>query len=343
MQQKKISVIIPIYNSEKYIDRCLKSILNQDFKDIEIICIDDCSTDNSINILKEYQRLYNEIIILKNKKNCGAGESRNAGLKKASGEYIHFVDADDSLTQNAYKKIYDIAHRKDIDVLRTKSYLYDINSGKIYTDMYNSLMKIPKKFFNKKITFLEYPQLFFYGIQVAPWAGIFKRKFLIDNNIQFNSLVCVNDRSFFAEAIFKANSIMFSNIFLINYTVNNNNSLIGNRGKYFNCHFKSYEIIESISNSLPKKLRQSYLNCEIYDIIYWLFVYSNSIYRNKILLEFCKFRNYYTQKDNYNNSMYKIINFCLSCIIKNNILFRNKLIFRLFIRSIRFLHLKFSQ
>lgn len=342
MQQKNISVIIPIYNSEKFIDRCIKSILNQNYKDIEIICVDDCSTDNSLNILKAYQKQYNEIIILSTKKRSGAGISRNLGLTIACGEYIHFVDIDDFLIPNIYKELYSIAHKNNIDILRTKSYLYDYKTGKTYTNMYNNLIKIPKKYFNKRITFLEYPQLFFYGIQVAPWAGLFKRKFLIENNIKFNSLICVNDRSFFAESIFKANSIMFVEKFLINYTVNNNDSLIGNRGKYFDCHFKSYEIIESISNFLPKKVQQSYLNCEIYDILYWLFIYSNSIYRDQIISEFNMFINSYKKKDSYNTIMYKIMKFCFFYIIKRNVLiFKNNFVCRLFIRSIRFIHLKF--
>lgn len=89
----KISIIIPVYNSEKYIRRCLNSILNQTFQDFEIILIDDNSKDNSLKIISEIEKIHKDKIkILKNAKNVGAGASRNKGLKIASGEYITFID-----------------------------------------------------------------------------------------------------------------------------------------------------------------------------------------------------------------------------------------------------------
>ena len=89
----KISIIIPVYNSEKYIRRCLNSILNQIFQDFEIILIDDNSKDNSLKIISEIEKTHKDKIkILKNAKNVGAGASRNKGLKIASGEYITFID-----------------------------------------------------------------------------------------------------------------------------------------------------------------------------------------------------------------------------------------------------------
>lgn len=81
----KLSVIIPIYNSEKFLDRCINSIINQTLKSIEIICIDDCSTDNSFNILTELKNKNDQLIIVKNKERLGAGESRNIGIKIANG------------------------------------------------------------------------------------------------------------------------------------------------------------------------------------------------------------------------------------------------------------------
>ena len=89
----KISIIIPVYNSEKYIRRCLNSILNQIFQDFEIILIDDNSKDNSLKIVSEIEKTHKDKIkILKNAKNVGAGASRNKGLKIASGKYITFID-----------------------------------------------------------------------------------------------------------------------------------------------------------------------------------------------------------------------------------------------------------
>ena len=91
---KKISVIIPIYNSEKYLIECLNSVINQTLKNIEIICIDDGSTDNSSNILQIYNKFDRRFILLK-QKNRGAGISRNKGIKISKGKFISFLDSDD--------------------------------------------------------------------------------------------------------------------------------------------------------------------------------------------------------------------------------------------------------
>ena len=100
--QPKVSVIIPVYNVEKYLRQCLDSVVNQTLKDIEIICIDDGSTDNSLNILKEYAQKDNRIKII-SKKNGGLSSARNAGLKFATGEFVGFVDSDDYIERETYE------------------------------------------------------------------------------------------------------------------------------------------------------------------------------------------------------------------------------------------------
>ena len=92
--QPKISVIIPVYNVEKYLPECLESILNQNFQDFEIICVDDGSTDRSLDILQEYKRKDDRFVILQ-QRHAGAGAARNHGIKLAEGKYIQFLDSDD--------------------------------------------------------------------------------------------------------------------------------------------------------------------------------------------------------------------------------------------------------
>ncbi len=94
MQNIKISVIIPVYNAEKYLRECLDSIVKQTLQEIEIICIDDGSTDNSLAVLREYERKDERLKIIE-QANSGAGVARNAGMKAARGEYLAFMDADD--------------------------------------------------------------------------------------------------------------------------------------------------------------------------------------------------------------------------------------------------------
>ena len=105
MKSKKISVIVPCYNVERFIKKCLESLVNQTYKNLEIICIDDCSTDNTLKILKEYEKKYSNIVIYRNEKNSGLSFTRNAGLEKASGDYIGFIDSDDYVDKSFYKKL----------------------------------------------------------------------------------------------------------------------------------------------------------------------------------------------------------------------------------------------
>lgn len=120
----KVSVIIPVYNVEKYLRQCLNSITNQTLEDIEIICINDGSTDNSLKILKKYAQKDQRIIII-NKENSGAADSRNKGLKIAQGEYIGFVDGDDWIDKNYYEKLYNVALKNGADIARcTYKYCY---------------------------------------------------------------------------------------------------------------------------------------------------------------------------------------------------------------------------
>lgn len=115
----KVSVIIPVYNAEKYLEKCLDSVINQTLKEIEIICIDDCSTDNSYSILKEYIKKDNRIVVFKNKTNHGAGYTRNVGLNFSKGEYIGFVDSDDYIDEKYYEELYNTAKKYDPDMVST--------------------------------------------------------------------------------------------------------------------------------------------------------------------------------------------------------------------------------
>lgn len=111
-----ITVIIPCYNVEKYLDTCLKSILNQTYKNLEIILIDDCSKDNTWNIIKEYKKKYSNIVGIKNEENMGAGYSRNRALSIASNDYVSFIDGDDYIEPNFYESIFKQMKKSKADV-----------------------------------------------------------------------------------------------------------------------------------------------------------------------------------------------------------------------------------
>ncbi|MFZ7179517.1 glycosyltransferase family 2 protein [Avibacterium avium] len=110
-----ISVIVPIYNVEHYIAECLESIINQTYKNIEIICIDDCGLDNSISIVKKYMKLDNRITLIHHERNKGLGESRNSGIEIAKGEYIYFIDSDDKIDKEMLKDMYNAMNKYKTD------------------------------------------------------------------------------------------------------------------------------------------------------------------------------------------------------------------------------------
>ncbi len=139
---KKISVIIPVFNVEKYLRKCLDSVINQTLKDLEIICINDGSEDSSLDILHEYAQRDNRIILV-SQENCGLSATRNRGIEMATGQYIGFVDSDDWIDLDFYEKLYEAAIKYQADVACAS--LLRVNS-----DNNNDNKK------NKNVYFLKY-------------------------------------------------------------------------------------------------------------------------------------------------------------------------------------------
>lgn len=110
-----VSVCVPVYNAAKYLPRCLDSLISQTLTNIEIVCVNDGSTDNSSNILDSYAKKYKNIKII-NQTNAGLGGARNAGIKNATGEYVGFVDADDYVNENMFKILYNLAKQNKSDI-----------------------------------------------------------------------------------------------------------------------------------------------------------------------------------------------------------------------------------
>ena len=284
----KVSVIIPVYNAEKYLNECIDSVLLQDIEELEVICVNDCSTDSSLSILEEYKKKDNRIHIITNQTNLKAGVCRNIGLEHAAGEYIHFLDADDFLVPNVYSSMYEKAVSNSLDILRARAYDFDSSSLSSHTSAWSSLLNVATQNFDKVISFYSDPNVFT-NVNVAPWGGFYRRVFLQENNILFNDLMCVNDRSFFAETIFKASRILFQDIYMMYYRVNNSFSLVGKRAKYFDCHFQSYNLIYEKSQFLPPQLRKLYLESELFDICYWLRLFARGEYGDIVIFEAKKF------------------------------------------------------
>ena len=139
-KKPKVSIISPIYNNGKYLYRFLNSIYNQNFNEIEIILIDDFSSDNTLNLIKLYQKRDKRIILIRNKKNCGTFKSRNLGILASKGEYVILPDPDDILSRNSLKTLYILANKYKYEMIRFNIYF---GNNRIY--LYSQIKAIKSK------------------------------------------------------------------------------------------------------------------------------------------------------------------------------------------------------
>lgn len=173
MSEPKISIIIPVYNVEKYLRECLDSCVNQTLEDIEIICVDDCSPDNSIKILEEYQQKDSRIKILRHETNKNLGAARNTGLANATGEYIWFVDSDDYIDTKACQILYDTIKEFDVDMLCFSALRFSEtdNSRQFFYDTYFHQGVQINKIYHPKTNWKE---IRFSNLNVTAWAYLTK-------------------------------------------------------------------------------------------------------------------------------------------------------------------------
>ena len=174
---KLLSVIVPVYNIEEYIERCLTSIIQQDFDDMEIIVVNDGSTDGSLKIVYEIATKDQRIKIV-DKANGGSSSARNAGLRIAQGKYVLHIDGDDWIEQGYLRDVCSLAEREDLDIVVTDFFM-DWNYE--YIDYKREAWALPKKIFLAE----EYIENFFLTSFPAVWNKIFKRSLYTDNNIWY--------------------------------------------------------------------------------------------------------------------------------------------------------------
>ncbi len=163
----KVSVIIPVYNVKEYLRRCLDCLVNQTLKDIEIILVDDCSTDGSLDILKEYVSKDERFKLITLSQNQGASFARNKGLEIATGEYLNFIDSDDTIDLNYYEELYKKAHSENLDLVKCSRVKIDLD-GNITKSNLNSFVKSSIYAFTYEWT-----------------TAIFRASIIFDNNIKF--------------------------------------------------------------------------------------------------------------------------------------------------------------
>jgi len=268
----KVSVIIPVYNTAPWLRRCLDSVCRQTVQDIEIICIDDGSSDISVNIIQDYTIKDNRIIFIKNRTNKGVSHCRNIGIDVAKGEYISFIDSDDFIDTNFYESL--LKGDINYDIIKGNIIMYDSRNDKNYKSIWNDLnndIKSNKAYFCCAFT-----------------SGIYRRNFILEKKIFFQENI-----KYFEDPVFS-----------IQATINSSNIKIIDNTYYHYRHFHKYKTYSNNTYKVLEKLKAiiyilDYINkeniTEIDYIIYTSFLYHhltnlpNDIWKHSLVLE--KFSN----------------------------------------------------
>lgn len=233
----KVSVIVPVYNVQKYIRQCLDSLLVQTFKDIEIICIDDGSTDKCGQILDEYASKDGRVKVI-HKENTGYGHTMNCGLDLATGDYLAIVESDDFVEADMVEKMYLAITQSDAEIVKARH--YDYQAGK--DTLCDLLQEFPK---HQVINSGEYPGIL--KLAHTIWSCMYKREFLVDHHIRFHETkgASYQDISFAMQCWIKAERVYFIEDAFLHYRNDNPDSSMHNPNKIF-CVFEEYGWLEEM-------------------------------------------------------------------------------------------------
>ena len=258
---KKVTIIIPVYNSEKYIARCLDSVINQTYNNLEIMVINDGSKDDSINIINEYKKKDKRIKVI-DKKNEGVAKTRNMGIKESTGYYVMFIDNDDYIDKD-YVETY--VNKNDNNDITIGSYKRVNSKNKI-------LFKYDLK---EKSEWAKY-------VVLAPWAKLYKREFLIKNNIKFLDYKIGEDVYFNMLCYSKTNNINIINNHKYNWFWNNESvSNTNQKGLKSNVNIKILldKLLEFID------INSEYNKYFLERYIYWYLLFSGKYAKPKEFVE----------------------------------------------------------
>ena len=239
----KVTVIIPVYNAESFLEECIDSVINQTLDDIEIIIVNDGSTDSSPQICKKYAESDNRIKFI-HKENSGKGASCNAGISIATGEYLSFIDADDFIHEQMLESLYNKAKEHDADIVKAEWYRYSYKINRL--DLDKQLNKFPQ---NTKFTLKEFPDLLI--VQPTLWSGIYKTEFINKNNIRYlETIGAFQDVAFTHKVFYCAESIVLIPEPYVYYRVDNSASSV-HSDSHSAIIFYEYEEIDKFLSEHP--------------------------------------------------------------------------------------------
>ena len=285
-----ISVIIPVYNVENYIEKCLDSVCNQSFKDLEIICVNDGSTDNSLKLLEDYAKRDSRIKII-TQENRGPGHARNTGLKNATGEYVLFVDSDDFLCENSLDELYYNINSNNSDLVIFKFFNYNEKNNTFRpSGIPLDELFVNVDYNNFTFTFKDIKMHVMYDY-FAVWFKLYKKDFLDKYNLSFPIGIAYEDVLFQIQSFIYADKMSFLPKPLYNYR-SNPKSLTSDATKIFDI----IEVIDSIEKFLKENSLYEYFEFEflMFKIIHYTYrvrLSKGTDYFNFVKSEFTSLKN----------------------------------------------------
>lgn len=255
-----LSVIIPVYNARNTLRECLDSVCGQTLSDLEILCVDDGSTDESVELLQELARKDGRIRVIV-QSNRSAGAARNNGLSHARGKYVHFLDADDRLCPGIYGRAVERLEQTGAAVCMFQYKLLDGATGRetLCPNLLNG---------RERVTTLRREPAFFLYNMVAPWNKVYRRVWLEEHRLRFDEIVCGNDRGFYFRMLAAGGEIALSMDYGVSYRVNNAASLTGGgRWRHFDSLFYAWDSAETAMAGEEAPLRAMLLDGTVRDLL----------------------------------------------------------------------------
>lgn len=241
-----VSVIVPVCNVERYLRECLESLAAQTLEDIQVICVDDGSTDSSLSILREFEKRDPRFEVI-TKPNAGYGHTMNMGLDCAKGEYVGILESDDFAETDMFESLYEMAKGADVDVVKTDFFYHVTDSDPKFDDLACNMVDC---YCDEPFNPLDHQEMFL--MQPAIWSGLYRRSFLLEKGIRFLETpgASFQDTSFNYKAFASAEKALLSHDAFLHYRIDNANSSVKSQKKVF-CICEEYEEMWRFTRSNP--------------------------------------------------------------------------------------------
>ena len=260
-EHSTVSIVVPVYNTAKYLRECLDSILNQTFKDIEVICVDDGSKDGSFVILREYEVRDGRVRVLtKENDGRGAAGARNLGMDNATGDYVLFLDGDDFFSHDMVERMVGRARETDADVVLCRAERYDDRIHKRQRDYEGiNFRHLPDK---EVFSYKDCPDRIFQIADWIVWNKLFRRRLLVDNGLRFEAIPISDDQYIPVLALVLAERISLVDEVMVHYRVNTGYSQVDRQAMHPEASYlATYSIVDRMREmGVYEQVKRSYLN-----------------------------------------------------------------------------------